>query len=49
MVVPLTLILPRFLGSNGVFLAEPISNLIGGSACFLTMYLTVYRKLGTQI
>ncbi len=46
-VVPLTVLLPRLmgLGPSGVFLAEPISNLIGGSACFLTMWLTVYRRL----
>lgn len=45
-VAPLTLLLPRMgLGVNGVFLAEPISNLIGGLACFITMYLTVYKKL----
>ena len=45
-VVPLTLLLPRLgLGVYGVFLAEPISNLIGGLACFTTMYRTVYRKL----
>ncbi len=46
-VVPLTLILPRIgFGVRGVFLAEPISNAVGGLACFLTMYMTVYRKLG---
>ena len=45
-VVPLTILLPRFgLGVNGVFLAEPISNAIGGLACFLTMWMTLYRKL----
>lgn len=45
-VVPLTLILPTIgFGLNGVFLAEPISNAIGGLACFLTMWMTVYRKL----
>ena len=45
-VVPLTLLLPGMgFGYNGVFLAEPVSNLIGGLACFITMYLTVYRKL----
>lgn len=46
-VVPLTLLLPRLfgLGPLGVFLAEPISNLVGGTACFVTMLLTVYRKL----
>lgn len=46
-VVPLTLILPAVgFGVKGVFLAEPVSNVIGGTACFLTMYFTVYRKLG---
>ena len=45
-VVPLTLLLPRLgLGVHGVFLAEPISNVIGGLACYITMRLTVYRKL----
>lgn len=45
-VVPLTLILPRLgLGVMGVFLAEPISNIIGGTASYLTMRLTVYKKL----
>ena len=45
-VVPLTLLLPYVggLGVKGVFWAEPISNFIGGGACFLTMYLTVYRR-----
>lgn len=46
-VAPLTILLPRLgLGVNGVFLAEPISNAIGGLACFITMYFTVYKKLG---
>ena len=45
-VVPLTFILPVLgLGVNGVFLAEPISNAIGGLASFITMRLTVYKKL----
>lgn len=46
-VVPLTFLLPQIggLGVMGVFLAEPISNFIGGLASFLTMYVTVYRKL----
>ena len=44
-VVPLTILLPRMgFGVNGVYWAEAISNLIGGSACALAMYLTVYRK-----
>ena len=45
-VFPLTIFLPRVagLGVDGVFLAEPISNLIGGAACFVTMVFTV-RKL----
>lgn len=45
-VAPLTLLLPGMgFGVHGVFLAEPISNAIGGLACFLTMYFTVYRRL----
>ena len=48
-VVPLTLLLPRLgLDTAGVFLAEPISNLLGGLACFTTMFFTVYRRLGTD-
>ena len=46
-VAPLTLLLPRWgLGVDGVFLAEPISNAVGGLACFVTMYFVLYRKLG---
>lgn len=45
-VVPLTILLPLLgFGVHGVFLAEPISNAIGGLASFLTMWVTVYRKL----
>ena len=45
-VVPLTILLPMVgFGVNGVFLAEPISNIIGGLACFVTMWHTVYKKL----
>ena len=48
-VIPLTLLLPRLgFGVYGVFLAEPVSNALGGICCFTTMYLTVYRKLGTR-
>lgn len=46
-VVPLTLLLPRVggLGVMGVFLAEPVSNLIGGAACYGTMVRTVWPEL----
>lgn len=46
-VVPLTLLLPRLwgLGVNGVFIAEPISNAVGGIICFLTMVFVVSRLL----
>ena len=49
-VFPLTVILPHFwgLGTDGVFLAEPISNFIGGTACYATMLLTVWRELGRR-
>lgn len=46
-VAPLTILLPALgWGVDGVFWAEPISNVIGGLACFLTMLLTVYIPLG---
>lgn len=47
-VVPLTILLPKleYFGVDGVFWAEAISNVVGGVACFGTMYLTVYRRLG---
>ena len=47
LVIPLTIILPRIVNPavNGVFMAEPISNVVGGLASFLTMYFTVYRRL----
>ena len=49
-VVPLTIGLPLLgFGVDGVFLAEPISNAIGGLACFITMYFVVYRKLGEDM
>ena len=45
-VVPLTILLPTFgFGVDGVFLAEPVSNIIGGLACFITMWYSVYKKL----
>lgn len=48
-VVPLTLILPRIgFGVMGVFLAEPISNIIGGTASYLAMRMTVYKRLSNE-
>ena len=46
-VIPLTLLLPSIagLGTRGVFLAEPVSNFIGGTACFITMLFTVWKNL----
>ena len=44
-VVPLTYILPYLfhMETDGVFAAEPISNVIGGTACFVTMMFTVHK------
>lgn len=44
-VVPLTVLLPRLghLGTDGVFLAEPVSNVIGGLACFITMMVVIWK------
>ena len=46
-VVPLTYLMPYALhmGTRGVFLAEPVSNIIGGSLCFITMLCTVLPEL----
>jgi len=45
-VIPLIYILPLVgFGVEGVFWAEPISNFIGGIACFSTMYFMVYKRL----
>lgn len=33
------------LGTNGVFMAEPVSNVIGGGACFITMLATIIPEL----
>lgn len=42
-VIPLILLLPGLgFGAHGVFMAEPISNLVGGGACIITMLRTVY-------
>ncbi len=46
-VVPLTILLPMIgrIGVDGVFWAEPISNLIGGCICFFTMIITILPEL----
>ena len=48
-VVPLTLILPSVgFGTTGVFLAEPVSNIVGGLACYITMLCTAYKQMGKE-
>ena len=46
-VIPLIIILPTVfgMGTQGILMAEPISNFIGGGACFGTMLLTVWPEL----
>lgn len=46
-VVPLTYLMPYALhmGTQGVFLAEPVSNVIGGSLCFIAMLVTILPEL----
>jgi Na+-driven multidrug efflux pump len=48
-VVPLTLILPKLwgLGVDGVFWAEPVSNILSGLACSATLWVTVMPELRT--
>ena len=46
LVAPLTLLLPGMgLGADGVFWAELISQLTGATACFITMYILIWRKM----
>lgn len=46
LVTPLTLLLPNIgLGVEGVFWAEFLSQLLGASICFSTMYFTIWRKM----
>ena len=49
-VLPLTLLFPRLggLGAMGVFLAKPVSNFIGGAACYGTMLRTVWPELNKK-
>ncbi|MBQ9733386.1 MAG: MATE family efflux transporter [Clostridia bacterium] len=53
-VVPLIYLLPMIpaVGVDGVFWAEPVSDIVGAVACFAAMYFTVYKRLpedGTPI
>ena len=47
LVIPLVYILPNMfnLGVLGVFAAEPVSDVIGATACFVTMKVATARKL----
>ena len=43
---PLTILLPMLgMGTNGVFVAEAVSQLFGGLACSVTMYFVIYKKM----
>lgn len=46
-VIPMTYLLPYafHMGTDGVFLAEPISNIVGGSLCFLVMIISIRKEL----
>lgn len=46
-VVPLTYMMPYmfYMGTSGVFLAEPVSNVIGGTLCLVVMLCTVLPEL----
>lgn len=47
LVIPLMLLLPHLwgMGAYGVFASEPVSNVVGGMACYLTMLLVVRPEL----
>lgn len=46
-VVPFTYMMPYmfYMGTSGVFLAEPVSNVIGGTLCLVVMLCTVLPEL----
>ena len=46
-VIPLIIVLPTIfhMGTDGILMAEPVSNFIGGAACFITMLCTVWPEL----
>ena len=48
-VVPLTIILPYFIGVDGVVMAEPISNVVGGIATYTAVRMVVFRRLKKEI
>jgi len=47
LVLPLMLIMPRLwdLGAYGVFAAEPVSEVISSTVCYVTMLCTVWRQM----
>ncbi len=49
-VIPLIFLIPGIFGNgtDGIFMAEPISNLAGGGACFITMLLTLWPELSKK-
>lgn len=49
-VIPLIFLIPGIFGNgtDGIFMAEPISNLTGGGACFITMLLTLWPELSPK-
>lgn len=50
LVAPLTLLLPNIgLGVHGVFWAEFASQVIGATACFMTMYAVIWRHMRKEI
>ena len=49
LVAPLTLLLPNIgLGVYGVFWAEFVSQVIGATACFTTMYMVIWRHMKAE-
>ena len=49
-VLPLLYLLPEAfgLGAMGVFYTEPAADLLSSTACYLTMFLTVYRAMPAE-
>ena len=48
-VITLIMAVTALFGVLGVFMAEPVSNVIGGLASYITMRMTVYKQVGNAI
>ncbi len=44
LLIPLAMVLPRFMGVNGIFFAEPIADILASSITFMT-FILVFKRI----